>query len=88
MDNNNEIRQCPRDCKQCSFAQRSFCSAQIALYILNMVKALVDRVEAFEGKVNNVLEQATVVSPIAQEGEAVQTIDSPVTNQKKRNNEQ
>ena len=66
MDNNNETRQCPRDCKQCSLAQQAYCSAQIALSTMDMVKALSDKFEAFEPKVNSILEQLTIVTPIAQ----------------------
>lgn len=66
MDNNNEERKCPRDCKQCSLAQQVYCSAQIALSTMDMVKAMSDKVDALEPKIDNIVEQLTVVTPIAQ----------------------
>ena len=86
-NNNNEVKQCPRDCKLCSYIQRNYCAAQIALSNMDMIKVLVDKVDAIVGQINGLAENVPVDAPTAQEGEAVQTIDSPVTNQKKKNNE-
>lgn len=90
MDNNEEkkeARQCPRDCKLCSLAQQAFCGAQTGSINMGLIQSLVKKAEELEWKINRILEQVTITAPIAQEGEAVQTIDSPVTNQKKKNNE-
>ena len=77
MDNNIEKKPCPRDCNHCSLAQQVFCSAQMALSTMDMVKTVYDRMDAVEVMVSSILEQLTVVSPIAQEGEVAQKIDSP-----------
>lgn len=83
----NEKRECPRDCKKCTMPQQVYCAAQIALSTMNMVQSLSEKFDAIVGQVNGIQKQVGMIAPIAQEGEAVQIIDSPVTNQKKKNNE-
>lgn len=72
----SEERKCPRDCKRCSLQQQMYCSAQIALSTMDMVKSLSDRFDAIVGQINGLVGQVNLAAPIAQEEEAVQTIDS------------
>lgn len=75
MDN-NEPKKCPRDCRQCSLYQQVFCAAQSALNAWDAIIALNGKFEAFVGEIKGNVEQP-IVSPAAQEREAVQKIDSP-----------
>ena len=84
----NEDKKCPRDCKRCSLLQQSYCAAQIALSTMEMIQHLSERFDAIVGQINGLTEKVRMIAPEAQEGVAVQIIDSPVTNQKKKNNEQ
>lgn len=82
----NEERKCPRDCKKCSMPQQVYCAAQIALSTMDMVQSLSERFEGFVGQINGLQKQIGMFAPIAQEGEAVQIIDSP-SKSKTKNNE-
>ena len=89
MDNNEEktqVRPCPRDCYLCSLAQQAFCAARIGSINMGLMQSLVKKAEELEGKINCILEQVTISAPVAQEEEAVQTIDS--SSKKTKNNEQ
>ena len=50
-----------------------YCASQMSLSTMDMVKAMSDRFDAFLDQ----FKSDSFVSPQAQEGEAVQTIDSP-----------
>jgi len=64
---------CPRDCKLCTMPQQAYCASQMSLSTMDMVKAISDRLDAFMVQ----FQPESFVEPKAQEGEAVQTIDSP-----------
>ena len=81
---NNENR-CPRDCKKCNLPQQMYCAAQMSLSTMDSVQSLSDRFDAFVAKINGMLEGQALVEPKAQEGAAVQKIDSPVTEKTKDN---
>ena len=76
MDN-NETKGCPRDCKRCNLPQQAYCAAQMSLSTMDTVQSLSDRFDAFVAKINGLFASQALVAPNAQEGAAVQRIDSP-----------
>lgn len=46
----NETKSCPRDCRQCTFQQHAFCSAQIAFNSLGMLQELERKVETLSSE--------------------------------------
>ena len=77
MDNNDN-KKCPRNCKACNLPQQMYCAAQMSLSTMDMVKSLSDKIDAIVGQLSGLLDTQSLVEPEAQQGAAVQTIDSPL----------
>lgn len=69
----NEERKCPRDCHKCSLYQQVLCASQSSLNVWDAVITLNNKFDAFVAEMKG----QALVSPVAQDREAVQTIDSP-----------
>ena len=95
MENNAE-RKCPMDCARCSLRQNMYCAAQIGLSTHELIIRLMERIEALEGKIHGIigkvddlterldaLQADMLLEPMAQEREAVHTIDSQDKEEKK-----
>ena len=81
----NDKKECPRNCRSCNLPQQAYCAAQMSLSTMDMVKALSDKIDALMGQMSGLLDTQSLVEPKAQEGAAVQKIDSPVKTKTKDN---
>ena len=84
MDNNTN-NGCPRNCKACNLTQQMYCATQMSLNTMDLVQTLSDKFDAFVTDMSNKLNSQALVEPKAQEGAAVQKIDSPSKTKTKDN---
>lgn len=61
-------KECPKDCKLCSFQQHAYCAAQLAYNNMISIQNLSDRLDALEQK-SSIFSQGTLADPLDLEDE-------------------
>lgn len=56
-------RACPKDCRMCSMAQQMYCSTNLTFKSFEVMKALHERLDAIESKLQNMQSAEELVIP-------------------------